>query len=81
MKKVEFLGAQNAPFERPQRPNAILCDMNFYAHHIFRTLRIFYIKMSTSEGRKGGEVLHIVSSETPNLLIKQLFTVIQEANF
>ena len=34
-KKVEFLGAQNAPSERSQRPNAIWCEMKFYDHHFF----------------------------------------------
>ena len=51
LKEVEFLGAQNAPFERPQRPDAIWCDRKFYAHHIcFSTLRIFYAKMNSSGG-------------------------------
>ena len=69
LKKVEFLGAQNAPFGRPQRLNAIWCvtpiitfyQILFYAHHYFSTLRIFYINMATS---KGGEDLRIVGWET-----------------
>ena len=50
MKEVEFLGAQNAQFEWPPRPNAIWCIMKLYAHHFFSTLHIFYVQIATSEG-------------------------------
>ena len=33
-----------------RRPDAIWCDIKFYAHHFFSTLRIFYVQMPT--GRK-----------------------------
>ena len=35
LKKFEFLGAQNARFGSPWRPNAIWCDMKLYAHNFF----------------------------------------------
>ena len=47
LKKVEFLGAQNAPFGRPWPPNAIWCDMKFYAHYFFSWLPMFYVKIKT----------------------------------
>ena len=51
-------------FERLQRPNAIWCVLKFYAHHFSSTLRIFCIKMTTSDGvRGGGWGLRIVSWE------------------
>ena len=45
MKKVEFFGAQNTSFWRPWHPNAIWCDMNFYANYFLSTLRISYVEM------------------------------------
>ena len=51
LKKVEFLGAQNAPFGRPWCPNAIRYNMRFFAHHFCSSLRIFYVNMATSEWR------------------------------
>ena len=48
------------PFWTSARPNAIWCDMKFYAHHFISTLRISYVKMATSEGGRGGS-LHILS--------------------
>jgi len=53
-----IFGAQNAPFERPQRPNTI---WNFTAIVFFSKLRIFYIKIATSKKVGGG--LRIVSWE------------------
>ena len=53
-KKVEFLVAQNASFEHPQRPNAICVIWNLTATIIFSTLRFFYVKMTTCEERGGG---------------------------
>ena len=50
LKKVEFLGAQNVPFGRPWRPNAI---WNFAPISFFSILRIFYVKMATVEGGWG----------------------------
>ena len=46
-----ILGAQNAPFGRLWHPNAI---WSFTPIFIFNTLRIFHVKLVTSEG--GGEV-------------------------
>ena len=57
-----------APFERRQRPNAIWCDMKYYAHHFFSTLRIFYVEMATSE-REG---LHIRSWKTTQVAVRPL---------
>ena len=53
LKKVEFLSAQNAPFGRPWCPNAI---RNSTPIIFFSSLRIFYVKMTTSER---GERVHI----------------------
>ena len=50
LKKVEFLSAQNAPFGRPWCPNAI---RNSTPIIFFSSLRIFYVKMTTSEGGVG----------------------------
>ena len=67
LKKVEFLGVQNAPFGRPWRPNVILCDNNFTPIICFITLHIFYDKMATSEGaEEGGEGLHILTFDSDN---------------
>ena len=46
LNKIEFLGAQNAHFERPQHPNAI---WNFTPIIFLSTLRIFYVEMATSD--------------------------------
>ena len=61
LKKVEFLGRQLSTFGRQWHPNAIWCDMKFYAHHSFSTLRIFYVRMAIFEGER---VLDILSWET-----------------
>ena len=53
LKKITFLGAQNALFGRPQRPNAI---WNFTPNFSFSTFCIFYVKMATSEWGMGREV-------------------------
>ena len=50
-RKLNFLGAQNAPFRRLWRPNAI---WNFTPTIFLSSLHIFYVKMATSEG--GGRV-------------------------
>ena len=61
---------------RRQCPDAIWCDMKFFAHYFFRTLRIYYTNMSTSEGGRGGGVCVVSSVEKPrqntllNLLVK-----------
>ena len=34
--KIKFLVAQNVPFGRPQRPNAMWCDIKFYAQIYFQ---------------------------------------------
>ena len=65
MQKVEFLGAQNTPFEGAQTRYEILCPS-----FIFSTLRMSYVKMATSEGGEWGRGewgmgnLHIRSWET-----------------
>ena len=57
LKKVEFLSALNAPFERTQSPNAMWCFTPIYGFSIFP---IFYVVMATSEGRVlRGEFLNI----------------------
>ena len=34
-RKLKYLDAHNAPFERPQRQNAIWCDIKCYDHYLF----------------------------------------------
>ena len=73
LKKVKFFGAQNAPFERPHRPNAMWCNKKFYVHHFFSTLRIFYVEIATSKWEGG---LHIGSWETTRILkINKLLSI------
>ena len=57
---------ENLIFGRPKRPfwtpMAPKHDIKFNAHHYFQPLRIFYVKMVTSERRWTG--VHILSLET-----------------
>ena len=42
-------GRSKRPFWTPVAPkNAISCNMKFYDHHFFSSLRIFYVKMATA---------------------------------
>ena len=45
-RKLNYLGAQNAPFGRPRHSNALWCDIKFYAYNFLRTLRIFNVNIS-----------------------------------
>ena len=49
-KRVEFLGAQNAPFWTAM---AAKHAMKFDAHHFLRTLRLFYVEMPFLKGGEG----------------------------
>ena len=58
LKKVEFLGAQNAFVEARNAQMRYYVIRNFTPIIFFSILRIFYIKMDTSEG--GGGAVQVV---------------------
>ena len=75
LKKIEFFGGQNALFGRPQRPNAIRCDMKFYAYLYFQHIGksgktksgdlVFPQKMATPKEGRGWEDMQINWSAYP----------------